>query len=791
MTRPAEEASREAGEAQPVCSASLASRCGSDQILFTSCSPVLVFRAPPRPSRPKETSESPSLLDSPSVKLLPSAPSLLQLFSLASSSSSSTSSSPSSSSSSSTSSSPASSPFSASSSSPASSASSPAFATLSQLRHLSVHPLFASLGAYFRRGGLVAFPTETVYGLGAAATVPAACNRVFFCKKRPASDPLICHVVSVQQAFEQVFDLDEEDSEQSARDRLTENPTAFPRKFTPQERRDLRLLIETLADAFWPGPLSIVAKGKILEDRKDGTGVALAVTAGTRLVAVRCPNHPYALSLIAAAGVPIAAPSANRFGRISPTRAKHVLNQFAVSQPAEGPTVPSSSPSSLSPSSWSAPGFAGESARGARSVESEAACGGSAGNGAAENESDDGRELKKRKATTEGFTGETRRVANDALATLLSQRPDGDEMVLLDGEEEDCCCLGIESTVIKIAPPSLSSSRLAVYDIEILRRGVISAEMVAETLEAAREKSPAFPSVRVRVSEKLQYHLTLEKPGSSPSSSPRSADASSASSDKGARKRDGSDSPGNTAETPRRRQRQQTPDLNGGRKEGNSHARSSPQSSETRQGADDAMESPGLALTHYAPCLPCMLIVSGGDGGNANAANDERVEEPARRDRTQDSATEAESTDSPPFLEGSSVVVIDADRSLRPLRRHFLRYISILSPGREAGGVQATADTSNGECTDTAQAGRETEEEKWKKLSQIAAGNVFAALHEAEAIGLQLGAKAILINAAPLLKGREAGLAVFDRLFRAASGKQAQMRSATASSPTGVQFFPL
>ncbi|MBI3253019.1 MAG: threonylcarbamoyl-AMP synthase [Candidatus Omnitrophica bacterium] len=139
-----------------------------------------------------------------------------------------------------------------------------------------------------RRGGLVAFPTETVYGLGADASNPRAVARIFEVKKRPSFDPLIVHVASIQEAK-----------------RLW--------KKTPA-------LAEKLMKKFWPGPLTLVLpkSGKVPD----------IVTAGLPTVAVRCPRHPAALALIRALGRPIAAPSANPFGRTSPTAARAVFEDL-------------------------------------------------------------------------------------------------------------------------------------------------------------------------------------------------------------------------------------------------------------------------------------------------------------------------------------------------------------------------------------------------------------------------------------------------------------------------------
>ncbi len=149
-------------------------------------------------------------------------------------------------------------------------------------------PGVAEAAAQLRAGGVVAFPTETVYGLGADAFNERAVARVFELKGRPRFDPLIVHVAETA------------DVETVA--------SAFP----AEARR--------LAEAFWPGPLTLV-----LPKRE---AVPDLVTAGLGTVGVRRPGHETAQALIAAAQTPIAAPSANRFGRISPTTAQHVRAEF-------------------------------------------------------------------------------------------------------------------------------------------------------------------------------------------------------------------------------------------------------------------------------------------------------------------------------------------------------------------------------------------------------------------------------------------------------------------------------
>ena len=140
-----------------------------------------------------------------------------------------------------------------------------------------------------RRGGLVAFPTETVYGLGVHARARAAVRRLFEAKGRPATDPLIVHVDTVERIEPLVVQIPE------------------------RARR--------LAAQFWPGPLTLVLPRS--------PRVPDEVTAGLNTVAIRVPAHPVARALLAAAGVPVAAPSANLFSRPSPTRASHVLDDLS------------------------------------------------------------------------------------------------------------------------------------------------------------------------------------------------------------------------------------------------------------------------------------------------------------------------------------------------------------------------------------------------------------------------------------------------------------------------------
>jgi L-threonylcarbamoyladenylate synthase len=142
--------------------------------------------------------------------------------------------------------------------------------------------------AIIRRGGLVAFPTETVYALGADVFNAAAVQKVFAAKGRPGTDPLIVHISSREQL--------------------------------QQIGREVPPLAQQLMDAFWPGPLTLV-----LPRREN---IPAEVSAGKDTVAVRLPAHPIICGLIEQAGVPVVGPSANRFGHTSPTTARHVLDDL-------------------------------------------------------------------------------------------------------------------------------------------------------------------------------------------------------------------------------------------------------------------------------------------------------------------------------------------------------------------------------------------------------------------------------------------------------------------------------
>ena len=161
----------------------------------------------------------------------------------------------------------------------------------------AVHPPsdLVSLAARLRAGELVAFPTETVYGLGADATNSDAVLKIYETKGRPRFNPLIVHVADLAMAETLV-------------------------RFSPMARK--------LAQ-FWPGPLTLVLP------KRPEAGLSDLVTAGLDTVGIRIPAHPLALELIRAAGRPLAAPSANRSGKLSPTTAAQVERSFGGSELSE------------------------------------------------------------------------------------------------------------------------------------------------------------------------------------------------------------------------------------------------------------------------------------------------------------------------------------------------------------------------------------------------------------------------------------------------------------------------
>lgn len=159
---------------------------------------------------------------------------------------------------------------------------------LQQLDQAEADAAYAEAAEVIRKGGLVAFPTETVYGLGANALDAEAAARIYAAKGRPSDNPLIAHISREEQLFE-----------------LAE--------YVPESAK-------LLMKAYWPGPLTMIFKKKAIVP--DGT------TGGLDTVAVRMPDHPVARRLIEEASVPVAAPSANTSGRPSPTSAEHTAQDM-------------------------------------------------------------------------------------------------------------------------------------------------------------------------------------------------------------------------------------------------------------------------------------------------------------------------------------------------------------------------------------------------------------------------------------------------------------------------------
>lgn len=175
-------------------------------------------------------------------------------------------------------------------------------------RMISVDPLHPTSDSLqdavdlLQKGEVVAFPTETVYGLGADATNPHAVAKIYAAKKRPADNPLIIHFATIEAITPY----------------LAEIPQIF----------------HSLAEKFWPGPLTLVLK--------QTQNIASNASQGLDTIAVRIPAHAVALALIQESGVPIAAPSANLSGKPSPTRAEHVISDFKDQIPmivSGGPTL--------------------------------------------------------------------------------------------------------------------------------------------------------------------------------------------------------------------------------------------------------------------------------------------------------------------------------------------------------------------------------------------------------------------------------------------------------------------
>mmetsp|Transcript_8220 Transcript_8220/g.12186 ORF Transcript_8220/g.12186 Transcript_8220/m.12186 type:complete len:399 (-) Transcript_8220:1891-3087(-) len=154
--------------------------------------------------------------------------------------------------------------------------------------------VFEQCGMHLKNGELVSFPTETVYGLGAHALNEEAVRKIFKAKGRPLSDPVIVHVLNWEDAVKKHDLVDVSQNEE--------------------------IIVEHLSKNFWPGPLTLVVKAS--------KKVPDCITASTGFVGIRSPSHPVARNLIDISGLPISAPSANRFGHISPTKAEHVIEDL-------------------------------------------------------------------------------------------------------------------------------------------------------------------------------------------------------------------------------------------------------------------------------------------------------------------------------------------------------------------------------------------------------------------------------------------------------------------------------
>ena len=165
----------------------------------------------------------------------------------------------------------------------------PALIENSNLDALAAHPGVKRAAELLRSGQLVAFPTETVYGLGADASDEEAANKIYQAKGRPQDNPLIVHIAKIEQ-LENIIE------------------------------GELNAISRMMIERFWPGPLTLVCNKSAM--------IPSGTTAGLDSVAVRMPDHPLARAVIEQAGVPVAAPSANTSGAPSPTRAEHVLHDL-------------------------------------------------------------------------------------------------------------------------------------------------------------------------------------------------------------------------------------------------------------------------------------------------------------------------------------------------------------------------------------------------------------------------------------------------------------------------------
>jgi len=270
-------------------------------------------------------------------------------------------------------------------------------------------PSLSKCGKRLSQNELVSFPTETVYGLGCHALDKDAIQKVFAAKERPLTDPLIVHVNTYEEA------------------RKLWDATAT----TSVDNKDASLSLEaqalqTLTSAFWPGPLTIVAPAHL-------PSVPSIIMAGTGYVACRSPAHPIARALIKEAGVPIAAPSANKFGHVSPTRAMHVWDDLKYEDV------------------WI--------------VDPEMT-----------DEEEDENEVDARE---EGEDKKRKREENEE-----EKKGEDTEQQQQEKTKTIVCNVGVESTVVKVEPPSSSSSssECSKGTITILRHGAISQSDIKSSL---------------------------------------------------------------------------------------------------------------------------------------------------------------------------------------------------------------------------------------------------------------------------------------------------------------------
>jgi L-threonylcarbamoyladenylate synthase len=179
----------------------------------------------------------------------------------------------------------------------------------------------AACAQHLVNGGLVAFPTETVYGLGCNALNSTAIQAVFDAKERPLTDPLIVHVLSNVEAFSLWEATSSSSTTAFDEQNQAANENGDSRVQTNCEINLEATILRALCKHFWPGPLTLVAKAT-------AGVVPLKIMAGTGYCAIRAPRHPTARALLEAAQIPIAAPSANKFGHVSPTTASHVWDDL-------------------------------------------------------------------------------------------------------------------------------------------------------------------------------------------------------------------------------------------------------------------------------------------------------------------------------------------------------------------------------------------------------------------------------------------------------------------------------